>query len=332
MITQPLPFEDALRFLLTKEQLPAEWDASTWQAQEPDFRARAFFSANVESARFLDRAQGLIFDYLAKVRDEVTTPDGEQTTALRVAGRADFVMLMREFMLEEGMATMEELPGVNQKDVTDIRSMSRLNLIFDTTVRQSYGFGQWKQGTDPEVMQDWPAARLIRDRGVREFRPRHQNNLGEVRLKTDPRWAEFHNARDIGGFGVPWGPFGYNSGATLEDVSREEAEDLGLPVDSMPEPPDLKVTEGLEASTRKMNPDIKRKLLGELRGGPKPRDPEAAARAAALDVRRKMLTEGLQEAEARGDVAAVIRYRKAFAALPGRGLSIVEDGDRIRLG
>ncbi len=46
----------------------------------------------------------------------------------------------------EGMAKPGEFKGVNQKDVTDIRSMARLNLIFDTNVRQAYGFGQWKQG------------------------------------------------------------------------------------------------------------------------------------------------------------------------------------------
>ncbi len=52
-----------------------------------------------------------------------------------------------------------------------------------------------------------------------------------MRLKTDTAyWADYQNAEEIGGFGVPWPPFGFNSGMSMEDVSREEAAKLGLPV------------------------------------------------------------------------------------------------------
>lgn len=57
---------------------------------------------------------------------------------------------------------------------------------------------QWKQGMIPAVLRAFPAARLIRDRGVSELSPRHQDNLGEVMLKTDPRCAQFHNDLAIG--------------------------------------------------------------------------------------------------------------------------------------
>lgn len=330
MITEPMPFAEAIRFLLDKEQLPAEWDAADWQDQEPDFQTKAFFSAKVENARFLDRAQGLIFDYMAKVGETIVQPDGTEVTALKVAGREHFVKRMRDFMIAEGMAKHHEFKNVDQKDIEDIRSLARLRLIFDTNVRQAYGFGQWKQGMTPAVLKAFPAARLIRDRGVKEPRPRHQTNLGEVRLKTDPRWAEFHNARDIGGFGVPWGPYGFGSGVTQEDVGKAEARNQGLDVDSV-KPQLAKVTDGTEASVKKMDPDIKKKLLEELRGGPKAKDPAQAAREAAANTRRIMLERGLADAEARGDTSKAQKYRKAFAELPGRGLRVVDDGDSIRL-
>lgn len=165
---------------------------------------------------------------------------------------------------------------------------------------------------------------------MKEPRPRHQENLGEVLLKTDPRWAEFHNARDIGGFGVPWGPYGFGSGVTQEDVSRREAEDLGLDVASVGPKP-AKITDGTKASTKKMDPDIKAKLLEELRGGPKPRDPVEVARQAAMEVRREMITRGLEDALERGDYAKAQKYREAFADLPDRGLRVLDDGDSIRL-
>ena len=330
MITEPMPFMEAIRFLLEKEQLPADWDAADWQAQEPDFQTKAFFSAKVENARFLDRSQGLIFDYMAKVRETIVQPDGTVVTALKVGGREHFVERMMKFMIAEGMAKHEEFKDVNQKDVTDIRSLSRLRLIFDTNVRQAYGFGQWKQGMTPAALKAFPAARLIRDRGVKEPRPRHQANLGEVLLKTDPRWAGFHNAREIGGFGVPWGPYGFNSGVTQEDVSKGEARKLGLDVDSV-SPQPAKLTDGSEASTKKMDPAIKAKLLAELRAGKKNLDPSEVARKAAADTRRIMLERGLADAEERGDTSKAGKYRKAIAELPDAGLKVRDEGDKIVL-
>lgn len=330
MITEPIPFPEAIRYLLEKEQLPADWDAAMWQAQEPDFQTKAYFSAKVENARFLDRLQGYLFDYMAKVRETIVQPDGTVVTALKVGGREHFVERVTKFMLAEGMVKPGEISTVNQKDVTDIRSLSRLRLIFDTNVRQAYGFGQWKQGMTPAALRAFPAARLIRDRGVKEPRPRHQANLGEVLLKTDPRWADFHNAREIGGFGVPWGPYGFNSGVTQEDVSKATARKLGLDVDSV-SPQPAKVTDGAEASTKKMDPDIKAKLLAELRAGKKNLDPAEVARKAAADTRRIMLDRGLADAEGRGYASKAAKYRKAIAELPDSGLKVRDEGDKIVL-
>lgn len=310
MIDQPMFFEDAVRFLLEKNPNPQEWDAGDWAVEKPAVRVRSFFSSRVESARFLDRAQGLIFDYMAKVRDDL--PNGQ--TALRVGGREDFVMLMREFMLKEGMARPEEFKDVNQADLEDIRSVSRLRLIFDTNVRQAYGYGQWKQGMKPAVRRAFPASRFVRDRGVLEPRPRHAAHLNEVRLKTDfDWWARYQNDPQIGGFGVPWGPYGFYSGMGQEDVSRAEAQRLGLKIDTAGE--DVKplpgLNENIAASVRKMDPETKRKLLEELRGGPKPRDPEEAGREAAAAARRAALE------------------RRGLPAEPP--VKVVQDGDKIVL-
>lgn len=312
MIDKPMVFEEAIRFLLDKDPNPQEWDAADWGIEKPAVRVRSFFSSRVESARFLDRAQGLIFDYMAKVRDDL--PNGQ--TALRVGGREDFVMLMRRFMIEEGMAKPDEFLGVNQGDLTDIRSMSRLRLIFDTNVRQAYGYGQWRQGMKPAVRRAFPAARFVRQRGVLEPRPRHAAHINEVRLKTDfDWWSRYQNDPLIGGFGVPWGPYGFYSGMGQEDVSRAEAARLGLKVDTgteeMAEKPLPGLNENIAASVRKMDPDTKRKLLEELRGGPKPRDPEEAGREAAAAARRAALE------------------RRGLPAEPT--VKVIEEGDRIRL-
>lgn len=330
MITHPLPFAEAISFLLEKEQVPGDWGAAAWQAQEPDFQTKAFFSAKVENARFLDRAQGFIFDHMAGVRETITQPDGSVVTALQAGGRAHFVKRMRDFMVTEGMAQREEFKDVNQQDVRDIRSMARLRLIFDTNVRQAYGYGQWKQGMTPGALAAFPAARLIRDRGVKEPRPRHQAHLGEVLLKTAPRWAKFHNARDIGGFGVPWGPYGFHSGVTQEDVSKADAIKHGLTLpDQTPE--EKKIDDDLWASVRNIDPVIKAKLIAELEAGPKPRDIREVARAATADTRRIMLHRGLARAEAQGDISKATKYQEALAELPSNRLTVRDDGDMIAL-
>lgn len=330
MITRPLPFAEAIGLLLEKEQVPGDWGAAAWQAQEPDFQTKAFFSAKIENARFLDRAQGLIFDHMAGVRETITRPDGTVVNALQAGGREHFVKLMRDFMVAEGMAQREEFKDVNQNDVRDIRSMARLRLIFDTNIRQAYGYGQWKQGMTPAALKAFPAARLIRDRGVAEPRPRHQAHLGEVRLKTDPRWAKFHNARDIGGFGVPWGPYGFNSGVTQEDVSKADALKLGLTLpDQTPE--EKKIDDDLWASVRNIAPAIKAKLIAELEAGPKHRDIREVARAAAADTRRTMLHRGLARAEAQGDISKAAKFREALAELANPRLTVRDEGDEIAL-
>ena len=286
MIKKPMHFMEALLFLLNKEQLPAEWDSQDWLEHGEDLKRKAFYSARVENARFLDRAQGLLFDYMAETTEEVVGPDGVKRTALRVTGRADFVRLMREFMVKEGMATERELFDTDQSDVTDIKSERRLRLVFDTNVRQAYGFGHWNQGMKPAVLRRFPAARLVRDRGVAEPRPRHVKNEGEVRLKTDTTWwADYINDPDpkFGGFGVPWGPFGFGSGMGQEDVSREQARELGLDVDSVGEPVSKKLTDGMKASTGKMDPAIKKKLLDELKKEPTHEQVMERARQAGRD-------------------------------------------------
>ena len=71
------------------------------------------------------------------------------------------------------------------------------------------------------------------------------------------------NNEEIGGFSVPWGPWGFNSGMGIEDVDREEAIKLGLPVDGI-EPTKGELNDNLTYSTKTMDDDVKAKLRKEL--------------------------------------------------------------------
>lgn len=86
-------------------------------------------------------------------------------------------------------------------------------------------------------------------------------------MKSDEAyWADYQNDPAIGGLGVPWPPFGFGSGMGLRDVSREEVRELGLPVDEAKLAPEKTLSSGLAASVKKMDPEVKKKLIDELRG------------------------------------------------------------------
>ena len=59
-------------------------------------------------------------------------------------------------------------------------------------------------------------------------RERHAQAEGEVRRWDDFDFWLYQNSPEIGGFGVPWGPFGFNSYMYQVPVKRKEAERLGL--------------------------------------------------------------------------------------------------------
>jgi len=257
VIKKALKFLDAIAFIVDKIIVPDdEWDQQDWIDEEENIETRAFFSSRVENARFLNRAKKHLEDRIQNTVED--TPKGK---ALKAGGRADFVRSMRDFMVKEGMANEDEFRDA--EGVTDIRSESRLKLIYDTNLRQAYGYGGWKQGQKPAILRRYPAQRFRRSFKVNEPRPLHEENDGEVRLKSDESfWLEM-NSSEIGGFEVPFGPWGFNSGMGVEDVSREDAAALGLSVDGV-KPVKAELNENLQAAVKTMDDDVKAKLKAEL--------------------------------------------------------------------
>jgi hypothetical protein len=147
--------------------------------------------------------------------------------------------------------------------ITDITGERRLNLIFDTQVRQAHDYGYAKQGWDPDVLDAFPAWRFIRVQPVEQPRDWHTQFEGEVRLKSDIAfWTRVNQD-----FSLPFGPWGWGCGHDVEDVSREEAEELGLIAPGAPvASPEAAFNQHLEASTRNLDPEIQeylRKGLGD---------------------------------------------------------------------
>ncbi|MFD2256742.1 hypothetical protein ACFSSA_08645 [Luteolibacter algae] len=80
-------------------------------------------------------------------------------------------------------------------------------------------------------------------------------------------WSAYQNDPAIGDFDVPWEPYGFNSGAGQIDFSREAAKAQGLNVEKHAKEEKLpSLNSGLSASTKKMDPALKKKLLDDLNG------------------------------------------------------------------
>ncbi len=267
---EPIPFKEAIGKLADREITPSILDSNLWAQVPVAIRERAFFSATVESARVLQSMKDYTTEYLSNSRYAPTSHD---TGALVASGRSEFVADMRELAIREGLGHVDPdtgkiNPHIRESDLTDIRSIARLQLIFDTQTEAAHEYGYFTQGQDPAILDVFPAQRFIRVRPVKAPRSYHEPALGEVRLKDDLKfWLNLN--RD---FNVPWGPWGYNSGCGVEDVDRNEAESLGiLKKNAVVKPIEKEFNEGLQASARNLDPGLaaalRRTTGGDLSGG-----------------------------------------------------------------
>lgn len=261
-LIRPIVFKDALGKLNDKLPVTSHLKSEEWSSVPVAIRERSFFSARVENARFLQTARDGISDFL---KSEVEETDGGK--ALKAGGRERFVRIMREKMAEQGMPIV----GPHVGGVVEPTSTGRLRLIFETQTTMANDYAYFKHGNeDPAIRRAFPAQRFIREMPTPSPRPVHEAYTGTVRLKTDLAFWLSMNAREIGGFGVPYGPWGFNSGMGVEDVGRAKAIELGLMKADDPTPPPVP-EEGFNAdviaSTNGIDPDIMRQLEKAL--GPK---------------------------------------------------------------
>ena len=248
---QPTPFQEAIDKLGSRSVVASTLNSAQWREVPVALRERSFFSARVESARFLQRGKDALGDYMAGARDP-------ETGALKTGSRAAFVDQLQRCAQAEGRGPLK--PG-DKGTLRDITSQRRLGMIFDIQTKAARDYGNWKQGMDPAVLSEFPAQRFIRVKKVKKPRAYHQRALGTVRLKTDVSFWLGLNPD----FGVPWGPWGFGSGCDTEDVDRAETEKLGLRRRGEPvKPIDRDFNDGLQASTAGLAPEILKALAQSL--------------------------------------------------------------------
>jgi hypothetical protein len=268
------PLQEAVGKMDRKSPVAVALTSAQWEKVPVQIRERSQFSARVESARFLQHIQDQTRSSLAWEKEKVTPSD-------RAAGgeafidRSSFIASARKVAIEEGINTTT--PN-NYGTVRDIRSAKRLGLIWDMQTGNATEYARWKTNNDADVLDAFPAQRLVRIEDRMIPRPSWYwptkwaeayskvGGIGAVErdmvaLKTSQIW------RKLSRFGSPWPPFDWGSGMGLEDVDRDEAESLGLigPSERLTPDEDPGFNVKLEMSVEGLNPWLLDYLASSMR-------------------------------------------------------------------
>ena len=267
------PLTTAVRRIGGKTPLGAKLSSKEWGNVPLAVRERAFFSAKVESARFLQSAQELIAGNV-RMQKERIAPSKVARGGEAVISRDSFIGDMHDLAVKLGLNTTPD--GKYTGTVRDIRSVPRLGMIYDMQRQQAFEYSRWKMGQDSDVLNEFPAQRLLRSTADEPRQPPYWENrwqraciaggdrkalalfrsTGEIAaLKTSRAWVE------LSAFGTPWPPFDFGSQRTLEDVDRDEAVLLGLiSKEKRMKPVDIDFNRHVEASIEGLSPETRRLL------------------------------------------------------------------------
>jgi hypothetical protein len=238
----------------------------------------------------------MLLDWQSGAVETILTPSGATETAFKESGLAKFREKASELLISEGLATPSDFKN---ESIQNVIGASRLKLIFNTNTAQAQDFAIYQSRVaDPVRINRFPAAEFVRTPGARVPRTLHVANEGAVRRYDDLAFWLAQNSADIGGFGVPWGPWGFNSFMTTFPVSRARAEKLGLvkPGEKVM-PPDLtqfgvtlpaRLNKGVTADVDDITPEIKQQAINTItsRLGPQAVRPDGKLTLEALQALR----------------------------------------------
>lgn len=201
--------------IISKILVPSGLDSNGWGFVPAELRDRAFFSATVTEARFLEKAR----ETCAAIADGSLSPSEARRDLRTVLGEIGYD--------PDGRVGLQNL-----------LTKRRLDLIIDTNKRQARGWRQRLDAVKPGALVAFPAQELVRTRQRRV--PRNwsvrwneaaravgwkgvlRDEFRHVALKTSPIWIK------ISRFGTPYPPFDFNSGMSVKNISASECRRIGL--------------------------------------------------------------------------------------------------------
>lgn len=221
IFSNPIPFAEALASRKAKRLLPTKAGSRELAKLGPQILNQAMFSAKVTNSQFLAQADKLINGIVSPLSS--SGPDGRKSPLSRIEARAELQNYLDSIKYQA--------PKGKEGGLQDLRSNARINLIVDTNVKMAHGFGQNTLENDPDILDDIPCKELYRlgaRKAPRDWISRWLDNGGKlysgrmIARKDDPVWTA------ISRFGNAWPPFDYNSGMWTREITRTEAEQLGV--------------------------------------------------------------------------------------------------------
>lgn len=243
-------FMEAIRHLMAKEAVPSEMATADWRLVDEAIRRRSLFSAQTTLGGYLEDIRAAVESIVnpmtgaSKDRETKENPRGLVTSGLNPAEARS---RLRSLLVDKyGYVPEEGKEGT----LLDLSSDKRLDLVIRTNRELAQGAGKFVQSNaDEDVVDLWPAWELVRyeDRAQpRDWEERWKlaaqvagdvdaarvlEETGRmVALKSSDIWNQLGDG--AGGYldtlGNPYPPFAFNSGMWTDDVSREEAEEMGL--------------------------------------------------------------------------------------------------------
>lgn len=253
--TTPMDFGQALAEHAQRPFLPTTLSHAELQEQvEPQVRERALMMARVTNAEFGEKVSELC--------QKITSSQMSVAQARTQLGN-----LAARLGLSKGTEAM-----------TDLGSDDRLDLILRTNVEMAYGYGRWRGWQDPDHLAAFPCLELYREfprREPRDWPTRWAEAGGEffdgdsdypegrmVAPVNSPIWVA------ISAFGTPYPPFDFNSGMSVEPVSREDAVAIGAWRESQVQHPVARnFADDAGASIKGLSDEMEQILIESLGGG-----------------------------------------------------------------
>ncbi len=257
------PLEEAVGRMDRKMPIARALTSAEWADVPLALRERALWTANFAKADVLQVMHDAIGDRL-KLEPRESVPGRGAVTM----SRDNFITELRDRLEASGYVPPQGKRGTIQ----DLTSTGRLGLIFDMNTQAAQGYARWKSGQAEGALFAFPAQELFRSESrqvPRNWIVRWQAAGGQIsdggRLiaaKDDPIWTA------ISAFGTPWPPFDYNSGMDVRDISRGEAERLGVIAPGAEvKPPQVGFNANLEKSVEGYAPEIVEDALSDFGGG-----------------------------------------------------------------
>lgn len=254
------PLTEAVARMDRKMPIARALTSDEWAGVPLALRERSFWTARFAKADVLQVMHDAIGDRLS-----MTSREGVPGRGPVMMSRDNFIVELRDRLEAAGYVPPQGKAGTIQ----DLASKGRLGLIFDMNTQMAQGYARWKSGQLEGALQAFPAQELYRAESrvvPRDWIERWRSAGGQffeggrmIAAKDDPIWME------ISAFDTPWPPFDFNSGMDVKDISRAEAERLGVIAPGQQvRPPQVEFNAKLEKSVEGYAPEIRKALLDDL--------------------------------------------------------------------